>query len=871
MEVGISSTIALAALLHDVGKFAQYAVSLPEGYRERNADLYQPFWNNRYYTHSHALFTAYFLESMKNFIPEGFWNPNASTVRGVAPDSLINLAAMHHKPETPAQWVIAEADRLSSGSDRDEFTEGKAIPVSDAIKTKLIPVFEMLFSSADASRDDFSWRYQIKPIDATTIFPQKDSSEGSDEDYRKLYADFSKAFTELAHKNKPLLWLQHLDSLYRTFTSHVPAARVGNVVHDVSLYDHSRTTAALAVALYRYHEETDTLREDAVKDRNPRKFLIVSGDFYGIQSFIFSVGGEQRGRRSKLLRGRSFSVSLLTELAAHEIAKSLKLSPLSVVMSAGGKFHLIAHNTAESRKKIEKVAQKLNDWLLDVTFGESALGITYTGFSPADLLNGRFESFWKRHIEAMEEKKFRRFDLSKHGGVFKDFLDRFRNDLYRPLCPFCGKRPSEEKVENDRAIARPNERASACGICRDHIFVGTKIVKKHRVAVIDSQQGDLVAPLFGKYQLKFVDPGSTSIDLKGLNVEKFWDVNIYDNGTVPTDVTFMPVNGYVPVYEAYDEHDERILAGARSEEAKLELIDMIREGDPKSFAHIASRALSFGDDGKLYGIDALGVLKADVDNLGAIFSCGFRGKRFTMSRMATLSRVLNNFFALYLPYALRNEEKGAFCDVYTVFAGGDDLFLIGPWNKIRDLAIFIVGKFRTYVCENRMVYISAGITLHKPSTPMDVIAEETEEALGMAKASGRNRVTMFGHSVSWDAFSCLVDEVRENLKKWLSEDVLSRSAFHRILKLVEMAEIEECAISRGKGVCITDIECVKWRAFLGYQVARNAAKKIRDKKDAQRVQTQIAGQLAKWINDYRGAMIIPFWSVLYDTRKKRDF
>ncbi len=870
MEDRMTSCIALAALLHDVGKFAQFDVVIPDEYRQRNAELYQPYRDN-HFTHSHALFTAYFLESMKEFIPSEFWLLEDEARRSGTPDSLINLAAMHHKPESPAQWVIAEADRLSSGIDRDEFSEGEPIPVSDAVKTKLIPVFEMLFSGETASRNDFSWRYPLKPISATTIFPEKNAAEGQDREYSQLFQNFSNAFKKLAHKQIPHLWLQHLDSLYRIFTSHIPAARVGNVIHDVSLYDHSRTTAALAVALYRYHRETQSLEEKAIRDRTIRKFLMVSGDFYGIQSFIFSTGGEQRGRRSKLLRGRSFTVSLLTDLAAYEISKSLGLSPMSVVMAAGGKFHLIAHNTEKSRKKIHEVAERLNEWLIECAFGESAIGVSYTELAPEDFLHGRFESVWRRHIEAMEEKKFRRFNLSRHGGVFNRFLSEFRNNLYRPLCPFCGKRPSVERAENDPILCRPNERASACSVCRDHILVGTKIVKGNRIAILESEDGELISPLFGKYQLRFVSPDKVKVENFADGVEKFWDVNVRSDGTVPTDVTFNPINGYVPVYEPEDENDERILAGERSEEAKLELVDMIREGDPKSFAHIAAKALSYGNDGKLYGVDALGVLKADVDNLGALFSCSFQGRRFTLSRIATFSRILNNFFSVYLPYALQKENNGAFCDVYTVFAGGDDLFLIGPWNKIRDLAAFVADKFRAYACENQKVHLSAGITVHRPSTPVDVIAEESEEALGAAKGAGRNRVTMFGRSITWDVFRLLTDEIYQRLKAWLDERYLSRSSFHKILAFVEMAGLEEKLIKHGRGVAIRDIECVKWRAFLGYHVARNAARAVANKEEAQKLQEEIAGTLARWIHDYRSAMIIPFWSVLYETRRKRGW
>jgi len=142
------------------------------------------------------------------------------------------------------------------------------------------------------------------------------------EEYQKLFDGFIAELEELPHGNTPKMWGQHFDSLLACFSSHIPAARVGGVIPDVSLHDHCRITAALAVPLYIYHRETDTLHRKAVQDQTPDKFLLVSGDFYGTQDFIFSSGGEQQRLRAKLLRGRSFAVSLYSELAADAFQRS---------------------------------------------------------------------------------------------------------------------------------------------------------------------------------------------------------------------------------------------------------------------------------------------------------------------------------------------------------------------------------------------------------------------------------------------------------------------------------------------------------------------------------------------------------------------
>ncbi|OAG26675.1 HD domain-containing protein [Thermodesulfatator autotrophicus] len=116
-----SFKISLAALFHDIGKIAQGVLELPsQDYRDRNTDLYQPFNKKQgRHTHEHALYTAAFIEKFANYFPEEL--NSSEWIEGEREDSFINLAAKHHKPETPLQWIITQADRLSSGFDQRWF------------------------------------------------------------------------------------------------------------------------------------------------------------------------------------------------------------------------------------------------------------------------------------------------------------------------------------------------------------------------------------------------------------------------------------------------------------------------------------------------------------------------------------------------------------------------------------------------------------------------------------------------------------------------------------------------------------------------------------------------------------------------------
>src|SRR3990170_5380167 len=200
--------IAIAAFLHDIGKFAERAsvaekqsdnletgFYLDEQFLINNMDLYQPHYND-IYTHKHAVYTAGFIDHIEKFLPgefnKGQWGLD---------DSFMNLAAGHHNPKTPMQWIIAIADRVSSGFDRDEFENyNKGIEFKDYKKTRLLTIFEGIFR--DDNPESYRFRYPLKELSPENIFPvgvpplEKGGKGGFDDDkqasndYRNLFFNF---------------------------------------------------------------------------------------------------------------------------------------------------------------------------------------------------------------------------------------------------------------------------------------------------------------------------------------------------------------------------------------------------------------------------------------------------------------------------------------------------------------------------------------------------------------------------------------------------------------------------------------------------------------------------------------------------------
>ena len=175
-----------------------------------------------------------------------------------------------------------------------------------------------------------------------------------------------------------------------------------------------------------------------------------------------------------MLRGRSFAVSLFSELAADMLCREIGLPTVSVILNAAGKFTLITPNTEECKKSLSSVESKINDWLLKVSFGETAMGISFIEAAPEDFLEGRFENVWTRLHGSMDRKKYQKLDLFRYGGTVSGYLDQFINDLPSPLCPFCAKSHQAPKLKTWILVMKKRPCAHFAGI----IFFWAKTLSK---------------------------------------------------------------------------------------------------------------------------------------------------------------------------------------------------------------------------------------------------------------------------------------------------------------------------------------------------------------------------------------------------------
>ncbi len=910
-QMARSCRVALAALLHDLGKFAERA-RIPEA-QAKDADgnarqaieelLACPGFNGRR-THIHAAYTAIGMDLLETHLPELVGDditPFAPWREKNADDSIVNAAARHHRPDTFLQWIIASADRLASGFEREEFAAYNQAPDEEDKKlnhytTRQWTLLEEIHLPSPTGRGAGgegatpAYRYPLKALSPAAIFPvpAKDCETGdkaaAQAEYLKLWNQFQAGLKAIpaSHRSNLPLWLDHFDSLWLAFTHAIPSATAGiagNVRPDVALYDHSRTTAALAVALWRYHADQghdpeavrDELRAQWDRERagqesarhawQTEKFLLVQGDFTGIQEFIFA-GGESQRQVARLLRGRSFYVSLLTELAALKVLEALALPPTSQVVNAAGKFLIVAPNTPQAVSALREVQREFDRWFIEHTYGQSAINLAWLPACPADFRHGDahafaspFRALIKRLFEQLETAKLRRFglcDANPQEALRRGFLDRFEHGE----CKIDGRSPAACKLEDGVWVSE---------LAWDQVHTGKWLAHQNRLLITRFRIEPLTEgqtlhqlrlPIFG-YHVLFTGAEDASgrfgkVAQSG-NLLRAWDFSLPESADAPlwNGYARRAINAFVPRFGEINAWESDRYRG-------LEDLDDFEPHPlaPKTLNHLARDDRRLDENGRWIGAEALITLKGDIDNLGLIFQQGLEEPTF--ARMAALSRQINAFFTLWLPWLCRQE----FPNTYTVFAGGDDFFLIGPWRSTIGLAQRMRDDFARYVAGNPDIHFSAGLSMTKPGLPIRHLGQLAEEALEDAKKlPGKNAVTCFGQSVSWRTFGELMD-LEDALGRLSDELKLSTGYLYGLLHLTDMAADQ------------TRPENALWHSRFAYRTRRMLEAKIKnlgDREATERKRRQLQQELAleiasSGIEKHRAAYKIALFAHLYQQR-----
>jgi CRISPR-associated protein Csm1 len=199
--------------------------------------------------------------------------------------------------------VVKRAERLAAGRRTGHSGRNPA---------QLTSIFCYLEAEGQHVAHDAHRYWPLKPLameESVLFLGEKQDKAGLQTAYGDLWRQFSHAAMDLkqAHEGHPESLPTYVESLLlllQRYTWCIPSAYSG-----VSVYDHSRVTAALATCL-----------GDLPDGGNIA--LLVGGDISGVQDFIYPIVAS---RATSALRGRSFYLQLLTEAIARFVLRELDL------------------------------------------------------------------------------------------------------------------------------------------------------------------------------------------------------------------------------------------------------------------------------------------------------------------------------------------------------------------------------------------------------------------------------------------------------------------------------------------------------------------------------------------------------------------
>lgn len=763
---------ALAGLLHDVGKFAQRADAPLREIADAEA--------RRDVKYEHALAGYSFVQDFA-----GALSPEARR--------LLSGVAYHHAPKSDADQRIRLADWLAAG-ERDE--------LDGAQDDQRVPYLRSIFSRLQGFDEQWYLPLERLRFEHAALFPRQNNPVGWKESYRaeyfKLWQRFEKECESLKTISDPDIYLETLYQRMLEFTWCIPSAYYRSVP-DVSLYDHSRMTAALAACLAADKRDGAWCRNVGEKDEVA---LLIAGDISGVQNFIYTLASSGA---AKTLRGRSFYLQLLTEVIADFMLRQLDLPPTNLIYAGGGNFYLLVG--IHQRETLENLGLEVTKRLIEAHGGALHLTLAHVPLTQGDFQRARFADAWRRLHEAA-------LLPAKHRPLTALDAEELFELVGKPLgaggdtdhtCSICGA--EQQKGEQFEADESGAEEVRKCELCQSFEKLGSALARATHLiwlkalipeqpSAVHSWQGGLEnfgARVAVINVTRPLDKHNALPNLENVSLARISKV-----GT-----------------ETHADQESRLyqtLGHIPSMQVTRPLAQMVPQDVP-DFNTLARNSR---------GTERWGVLRMDVDNLGRLFQHGFEHDQeniLTLSRLASFSLSLRLFFEGWLPNLAAPQAEGEPDlreNLYLQYAGGDDLFLVGSWDALPLFAARVRQSFGDFTCKNPGVTLSGGISLATEKYPLYQAAREAKVAEDEAKGlrETKNALTFLGQAVPWEHFA-LVRQQAYELTEWCERRNAPKALIQTLIEIASAYERDRTSRKPHFG---------RWMWISFYQLTRAAAR-----------------------------------------------
>lgn len=742
--------LVLGALLHDIGKFKQRA-ALPEDSGKSHCEIGFE-WLKSIYGDGPVARAAYDHHGMNS----GGWESNLAT-------------------------IIYEADNLAAG----KHFSGRGACEKETVKWhQTVPLKNVFSLVRDVRQADGLNKADLPYSKAAYCALEElggwpgltaDGASYNAAAYLGLWEKFEKEFKILVKAE--YFNIETLLHLLMKYTSTIPSISLKGFAgadeaayrkcFDVSLFDHLKTTAAAAACLYDYHREKigdgwesgifedEIFGEKSWTDPDHEPFLLIGGDISGVQDFIYTISSKGALRS---LKGRSFFLELFTEHVVNRLLEDLSLTRCNLIFTGGGHFYIIAPNTEITLETVRKVREEAGDFLFEVFNAGLEQFIETAAFGKTGF--GNVSGAWSRLAARLEAAKKRRWESRLEDCLGEPTEPH--EDCYIQNCAVCGR--------DDKALVSllpSSDEVTACEGCKDQYSLGLLLMNcvkaGSRPAVLEFDRQEFDAIRIGNRYYLPVDMAQPANDSKAAKALAVHHMNDWDLGH-------------------YRYRKSRpMLAGLYIHDEHRDLESMASKG---------------------VGMSRLGLARMDVDHLGAIFQYGVAEENRTMAQMACLSQNLTLFFKYHLDGILeRRPGYPTTTDVLNggrkrllmvVYAGGDDVFLVGNWADVTEVAYDVRNAFCLFA-QNPFVTLSSGIALGYDHSPIYQLAQAAGKSEHTAKGAGRNSVTLFDvHTFNWTEGLRVVDSVKDLLSFFdtdgstlsLPQGSLSKTGLNAMLILV---------------------------------------------------------------------------------------
>lgn len=646
---------------------------------------------------------------------------------------------------TPAK-ILHIADWISAGK-RDESTKEIAAP--------LLSLFSLVDIEKGSLPKSAFYPPQSLRLDSNVIFPDDKMPEFASaykSSWQSLIDDLALAqgIEDAESYATTLLYL------LKKHTWAVPFS-ASQENQDVSLFDHSRIACAIAACLMKENADPDEVSSELISENTAKdRFLLVAGDVSGIQDFLYTITSKGA---AKGLRGRSLYLQLLSDAAAKFMLRELDYPLANLIYSGGGHFYILISSADENRLQDLKLA--LERALLQMHQGDIFLALGCAKLAVRDLLiasdgeQSGLSAQWGRAMNQAGISKLQRFSLLGSEAYEEIFgLNPEEKGGVAPVCDVC-KREGDLWYRSQSGWMRwyrPNLEKAFCHHCMTFEKMGERLPRMKYL--IEVQGGKKDESLDGNLLCRF----------EPLGMDYYY---CQDRAKLqPLLKNFHQSRLIIYSLEPDKFIDENLVKIAAENDAALGF-RLIAKATPmtenETIAEVSELA------GRSCGVPRIGILRMDVDDLGLVFSKGL-GKRASLSRISTLSTMLSIFFDGWIDRICQDWPDQA----YLIYSGGDDLFLIGSWDAIPEIAIRIREDFRAYTCFNPNFSLSAGITIAAEKYPLYRSAESAKRALDDAKARDKNgkkkdAISFLNETMDWTEMR-ISKEIAFCLKSCLKEE-----------------------------------------------------------------------------------------------------